>query len=65
MTVRAARDKMKGKGGGKGELAVSFSGNGKREVARTELSLTVAEQIGCKKGQVNLSRVWTTRPLSA
>ena len=29
VTIRAARDKMKGKSEGKGELAVSFSGKGK------------------------------------
>ena len=45
---------------GKSEPAVSFSGKGQREVAKTQLSQTFAGQIGCEKVEINVSRVWTT-----
>ena len=42
VTVRAAKDKMKGKSEGKGEPSVSFSGQGQRKVAQTKLGQTFA-----------------------
>ena len=55
VTVGAAKDKMKGKSEGKGEPAVSFSGQGQRKVAQTWLSQTFAGQNGCEKAQVDTS----------
>ena len=60
VTIRAARDKMKGKSEGKGEPAVSFSGKGKGKWRKTQLSQTFAGQVSCEKVEVNVSRVWTT-----
>ena len=60
VTVRAARDKMKGQSEGNGEPAVPFSGNGQGKVAKTQLSQTCARQFSCEKVQVNVSRNWTT-----
>ena len=47
VTIRAARDKMKGKSEGKGE----------GKVAKTQLSQTCARQVSCEKVQVNVSRM--------
>ena len=60
VTIRAARDKMKGKSEGEGDPAVYIFWKGKREVARTQLSQTFAGQIGCEKVEVNVSQVSTT-----
>ena len=60
VTIRAARDKMKGKSEGKGEPAVSFSGKRQGKVAKTQLSQTFAGQVSCEKVEINVSRVWTT-----
>ena len=58
VTIRAARDKMKGQSEGKGEPAVSFSGKGKGKVAKTQPTFT--GQVSCKKVEINVSRVRTT-----
>ena len=60
VTIRAARDNMKGKSEGKGDPAVSFSGRGKGKVAKTQLRQTFAGQVNCEKVEINVSRVWTT-----
>ena len=51
VTIRAARDNMKGTSEGNGELAVS------------QLSQTFARQVSCEKVEINVSRVWTTSSL--
>ena len=60
VTIRAARDKMKGKSEGKGEPGVSFSGKGKGTWRKPNSAKTFAGQVSCEKDEINVSRVWTT-----
>ena len=63
VTIRGARDKMKGKSEGQGEPAVSFPGKGKGRWRKPQRSQTFAGQVRCEKVEINVSRVWTTRSL--
>ena len=55
VTVRAAKDKMKGKSEGKGRTGSFILQRGQREVAQTTISQTFAGQVGCENSQVNMS----------
>ena len=57
VTIRAARDKMKGQSEGKGRL-IFWKGEGK--VAKTQPTHTFTGQVSCKKVEINVSRVRTT-----
>ena len=60
VTIRAARDNMKGKSEGKSELAVSFSGKGKGKWRKPNSAKHFAGQVSCEKVEINVSGVWTT-----
>ena len=51
VTVRAARDKMKGKSEGKGELAVSFSGKGKGKWRKPNSAKHVQDKLAARKSK--------------
>ena len=61
VTIRTARDKMKGKSEGLGEPVVSFSGKGKGKWRKPNSAKHLfARQVSCEKVEINVSRVWRT-----
>ena len=51
VTIRAARDKMKGKSEGKGELAVSFSGQGKGKWRKSNSTKYLQDKLAARKSK--------------
>ena len=54
VTIRAARDKMKGKSEGKGELAVSFSGRGKGKWRKPNSAKLLWDKLAARKAKPTL-----------
>ena len=57
VTIRAARDKMKGKSEGKGELAVSFSGKGEGKWRKPNSAKHLQDNLAARKSK-STCRVW-------
>ena len=51
VTIRAARDKMKGKSEGKGEPAVSFSGKGKGKWRKPNSAKHLQDKLAARKSK--------------
>ena len=62
MTIRAARDKMKGKSEGKGELAVSFSGKGRGKWRKPNSAKHLQDKLAARKSKSTQRGHWAGDP---